>query len=301
MDRRRQSALEAFSSVSVQRGLYVLRYVSAVDEIEPPSAEIHVPADADTKVRLIAAPGEAPGFLAHPGKCLVVVAEEQTAITIGLRAGRPGGSLETIIRLEPLEMPIARETEVVSTSDVISSAPPQSSRLSSASEVPSVALVAHISRRGDVAVEPDVWAAGPEAPSAIEGLIVNLDKPDGLKVQVQALIGVGAKDWTSWVDAGAFVGTKGKAQPLTGLRFRIDGPKSIGLRLDIDAMFLGSPIVSRRGRLVELTSGTGSDPLVGLRVKLGREDPDFTSLSANNGRDVRSKIRIFRSGAQNQR
>jgi len=286
VDDSRHSGLQAFSSLNVDKGLYVLRYVSASTPATCPVAEIHLPADADRRVRLVSAPGSIPGVLAAPGKCVVLVVEAPVTFTIGLRPRHEGGSVDASIRLEPLEVPAAVENPSTEQTPA-----PQPSRSTPELDL-RLQLIAHIARRGDVPAEQGQWLAGPDAPAAIEGLRIVLPETAPYRVEVQALSKGPKPTWSEWAGPGEFVGSKGRARALTGVRFRIAGAAPAGYVLAVDGMFLGSPVQSRRGRDVELVSPLGSDPIVGLRVSLVREAAMAESQATPS---PSSKIKIFRA------
>lgn len=290
MSDSRHSGLQAFSSLNVDRGFYTLRYVSAGTPETCPVAEVHLPADSDKKVRLVAAPGSVPGVLSGPGSCVVLVVEAPVTLTIGLRPFKEGGSVDATIRLEPLET-----TSVVEARQP-AQAPDRVAPRSWQETDGKYRLVAHVARRGDVAVDDGQWVAGPDAPAAIEGLTFHMPDSSRIRIEVQVLAAGPKADWSNWAAPGEFVGSKGRARPLVGARFRLAGDAPAGTVLSVDGMFLGSPVQNRRGAYVELVNSFGTDPLVGLRVALVREGPLAETQGVATAEVVpSSKIKIFRA------
>jgi hypothetical protein len=111
----------------------------------------------------------------------------------------------------------------------------------------------------------------------IEGVTLHWAAPEGLRLEYQALTAGAGGQWSPWVPAGAFAGTRGQSLPLVGLRVRIAGALSGRYRLQGEAIFLGLPAVADSGDLLEFSSYAGVDPLVGLRLELApAERPALT-------------------------
>jgi hypothetical protein len=70
------------------------------------------------------------------------------------------------------------------------------------------------------------------------------------------------------LEAGTFAGTRGAALPLVGAILEITGPGVDGVRLVVDALFLGSPRMTVTGQRVVLSGPTGREPMVGIRVRM---------------------------------
>ena len=67
--------------------------------------------------------------------------------------------------------------------------------------------------------------------------------------------------WSGWIGAGAFAGSRGESRPFSGVRLRLTGDQAHHFILNAEAVFLGSAIMSKRGREVECVSQAGRDPL----------------------------------------
>jgi hypothetical protein len=130
-------------------------------------------------------------------------------------------------------------------------------------------VLAHVAGIGDVVVGPDQWVAGPTAPSRIEGIALRWpDKPKLIDLRYSVQTGGKKSKFTAMLDAGTFAGTRGAALPLVGAILEITGPGADGLRLVVDALFLGSPRMTVRGQKVVLSGPTGREPMVGIRVRM---------------------------------
>jgi hypothetical protein len=280
---------ERGSTLNVNRGLHVFRYLEFQGGGVPAVARLIPPAEG---VTLLDMPGREEGLLIRPGDCVVVRAERPSEVVVGLRRGSADGSLEASFRLEAIAL-----AEDAGASQV---APVAAARASLVSAAPApLAFVAHVSRRGDVAFEQGVWVAGPDAPAVIEGLeIVGDPRPSVLEMQV--LVGSRPPRWSEWVGMRQFAGTRGQGLPVTGLRMRL-APEAGSLEISVEALFLGALVESKRGRQVEFVSGSGVDPLVGLKVslqsaqRLGESRP-APSLEAV-ARDREPRVRVFRASS----
>lgn len=236
----------------VERGLHVLRYVSSAAGEDGPSVIPTVGTEAAGKIRLIPPPGKPRCELARPGECLVVVAEVPGTLHLEVTARRPQGSVDAVLRLELLEKAgqIGAQTEA---------SPPATERFR---------FIAHLARRGDVEIEAGEWAGGAATPAILEGLQL-LGRP----VQARALSQAGGeRRWSSWTPAGTFLGSRGRSQPLVGLNLRMEEGQEPGSELAIECVFLGSPIVKKRGREIELAGPFVNEPIVGLRMELVRAE-----------------------------
>jgi hypothetical protein len=248
--------------------------------------------ESEAFVDILSAPGLVNGFLAEPGDCAVIRSERPARLQLKIRAQGVEGSLDASFRIEPI---------------LYAGAPAAVAPQAAAQDAGGAGfkLVGHVARRGDVAVDPGVWIAGPESPAPIEGVGVLGALPAGLGVEIQPLVGTSPPRWLDWAPPGAFVGTRGRALPLVGLRMRLAGERAADFDLAVDALFLGSPIVSRRGRDIEVIGPAAGDPLVGLRLDLvsGGVESDIRAQdqaspeSHSVERRKERKMRVFRAAA----
>jgi hypothetical protein len=242
-------------------------------------------------VEIISAPGVVAGFLARPGDCAVVRAEQGCQVSIRLTSGDDAAVPEVSFTLEPLSGLSGAQVERV---DAVT-APTQPTDAAASK----FRLRGHLSRRGDVEAEAGVWVGGPSAPAAIEGLEIVGPLPNGVSVEFQPLVATRPQRWLDWAPQGVFAGTRGRALSLSGLRIRLTGFAAERFTLAADALFLGSPVISKRGREIELVSSAGADPLVGLRLDIlsepaALEAADATSHFASGTR-AESRVRVFRA------
>jgi len=292
------TAPRVVSSLYVERGLTVVRYLSSPASADWPTAEVIAPSELRGKVQLVPAPGVRPGFLEGPGACCVVVAETPTVLRVSLSPARLGGSLDAVVKVETLD-----SGRPASVSELPERAPAAASvftqrdsardgRDNGATEY-GPAIVAHIARRGDVQVAPGEWVAGPAAPAAIEGL--ELQPSDRLpQVEVQVLLFGQQRKWTNWVAPGTFVGTRGQSRPLVGIRCRLSPYERERWTLAAEANFLGAARLAREGAEIELVGPFADDPLVGFRLKIRIANE---SIGAAAEPSAEPRVRVFRAGS----
>jgi hypothetical protein len=269
---------ERMSALSVTRGLHVFRYVSFDGAGAPAVAKFLIP---DNGMSIVDMPGREGGRLIAPGDCLIVRAERAGEARVGLRRGSPDGALEASFRLDVI---VRCEEAVAPVAVAPSSGPP-------------ISFLAHVARHGDVAFAQNVWVGGPEAPAAIEGLQILADKAAPLSIQV--LVGSRPPRWSDWVGAGQYAGSKGYGLPLLGLRLRLEG-EAPGQEIAAEALFLGALVASQRGRTVEFLSGSGADPLVGVKIAIEKTSERMPGVSSGIEAQTairEPRVRVFRASA----
>ena len=296
----REALFDKDSSLLVARGLYVLRYEFGGTSHDHPVALVKPAAGFEKFIQVISAPGGVEGWLDRPGAAVLVRAEDSGKIQIGVRRSGANGSLEAAFRLESVSVPPDGDrdpTDVSATANTSSARSPIG--FSPSPKSPQGALLlAHVSRRGDVSVRANEWAGGPDTPGRIEGLaIMGLDR-DGVQAELQVLTGSRSATWSPWAGDGVFAGTRGRNQPLVGVRLQLTGEQAHHVIFHAEALFLGSAIMSKRGREIECVSESGRDPLVGFRLEICPERrASVRPAWATVGQDDHPRVRIFRANA----
>src|SRR5271166_950084 len=171
------------SSLFVARGLYILRYESRSGSPDHPTALVRPAAGSETEIEVISAPGCDLGRLEQPGAALLVRAADHGRLQIGVKRKSSNGSLDAAFSLESVgSLWTGEKAETNNRGLVADLTTAPSSEMRAARNAPASAaavLVAHISRRGDVSVAPNEWAAGPDTPGRIEGLEIRALGKDG--------------------------------------------------------------------------------------------------------------------------
>jgi hypothetical protein len=238
-------------TVELDRGLFLVQYQAADDRHAPPRVLVAPAPGSERKVEFVLHPDATEPTLWQPETALVVRAGSSARLQVRVVASRPQGSRAATVRVEPIRPGLPyREMEIPA----------------SAPAVEGMRIVAHVAGIGDVAVGPDVWIAGPVAPSRIEGLIIQWPgKPNDLELRY-AVRFPGQSGAPNMVPLGAFAGTRGRALPVTALILEVAGRADV--QLVAEALFLNSPILKVKGTRVALVGPTGREPMIGLRINL---------------------------------
>lgn len=271
-------AAERRAILKVERGLSSLTYRSDPGSAgEPPRAEVVA---VSKGVHLVSVPGEPAAILDAPGHVLVVAADEAGTIEVVLRPRSPGG-------------PLAAHLELTRMGGQVEAPPEPRLRPDLVVGGTEFLLRAHVSLRGDLAAPRGHWICGPDAPGRIEGLEMR-GVGGELPIEYQVAVAGRSAGWSPWTAAGSYAGTRGKALPLIGLRVRLTQGAAPALALRADGAFLGSSLVTKRGREIELLGPTPLDPLVGVRLDFTSLSEAVPHLSALPAVRQPSRLRIFR-------
>jgi hypothetical protein len=292
-----EAVFDRDSSLFVARGLYILRYQSGAENSEHPVAAAAAAPGFEGVIQVISPPGSAEGRLERPGEAVLVRAADNGELRIGVRRRSSNGSLDAAFKLESVGVSPDHKTAAIDGGAIAlrPCSPTQSAITRNANGSEGALFLAHVSRRGDVPVKANEWAGGPDAPGRIEGLeLLGLSR-DGLHAEAQVLSGGRDSTWSEWLGVGVFGGTRGRNQPLLGIRLRLIGEQAHYSIVHAEALFLGSAIVSQRGREVECVSQTRRDPLVGFRFEICSERR--ASVRPAAGHDEHPRVRIFRAKA----
>lgn len=283
---------ERVTSVPLEMGLYVLRYVQASSAYGAPHVFVRPSPGSEGVVSVISPPGSEPGSIPAPGGCVVVRAERSSSLHITIHSRQANGGTDAELRLESLGGE-REENEFA-----------QGAMLPPATQVstPRLEVVGHVSRRGDVKVEEGRWVAGPDSPAPIEGLEMRVGgQVGGLALEYQVQIGGPGGAWTAWM-TGGYAGTRGQSRPLLGARVRLVGPSASQFQIEAEALFLGATVKRHKGQAIEMISGSGVDPLVGLKFTVNSPASavsapalPHSSTSPNADPTFVGRVRVFRS------
>ncbi len=248
-----------------------------------PHAEVRAANGYEAIVSLVAAPGQSSGVLQAPGSAMVVISSAIAKLEISIR---PAGRNPTPQAQFNLEL-VSGGSSPTPAIEFNRPAPGTQTRTSTSG----LRVVAHVSRIGDLSVDEGAWIAGPEAPSPIEAIgVTSLDAD--LTLTAEFLNTLRPTQWVS-CPTSDFIGTRQQASPLLGVRLRLGGAKSDRVRLNAEALFLGSPQVSASGQEIMVVSDTGRDPMIGLRIWLSYTEPVKPHVENKPG--GASRVRVFRA------
>jgi hypothetical protein len=289
--------------VDVDRGLVLVRYATAGDEMRPPKIEVLVNPKDEKHIEIISNPLHSESVLWEPGGCLLVRATRPGKLFVEVIPVDEEGSTAATVKVEMLSQGESGARSLPDTRTVVASesksqiASKLSSPIDSHVALDRLKIIGHVAGIGDVTARADEWVAGPSAPARIEGLsIVWPGKPDDLDIRYCVRLARPHAVSGRMMELGAYAGTRGRALPIVGIRFEMSGPAASSFRLVSEAAFLGAPIARTSGKQIEMSGPTGREPLVGFRLRLDEIDiplqPVLTPAARSQGR-----VRVFRSRA----
>lgn len=256
-----KNSVAQIKTADIVRGLFIVRYVSADDQSDPPIVTLGFDPPQDQNGQFILHPDASEPVLWQPGSALIMRAARPVKVRIEVNPRRPAGSIaanvkvERITQGEPVDVSAGWETGA---GDL---------------DFTGLRLLGHVAGIGDVVASPNEWIAGPSAPSRIEGIGIDwADKPPQLDIRYSVKLGRPQAAPSRTMEIGSFAGTRGQAMPLTGVVFELSGAAGADYQINAEAAFLGSPTMRVIGKRVVLTGPTGREPLVGLRLNVERAD-----------------------------
>jgi hypothetical protein len=246
-------------ALELDKGLFLIRFETAEDKISPPKVSVIRDQDAGSDLSFVLHPDHNEAVLWRPGASLVVRATALTRLFIEISPAHDNGSSAATVKVEPLTQ-----------GEAPAALPAQSGpQFNVASDRASFSVLGHLASIGDQLVNAGAWLGGPTAPSRIEGMAIQWrDKP--ADVDIRYAVKTAQLDAISGrpVSAGAFAGTRRKALPIVSLMLELSGAGSANFELDVEAIFLGAPMMRMKGQYIVLAGPTGGEPLVGLKVSL---------------------------------
>jgi hypothetical protein len=286
--------------VDLGKGLFCVRYEEAEDQVAPPQVVVKPVSGHERNVELLLHPDAHDSTLWGPGSSLVVRTSSAAKLQVEVVPQRPNGSRAASVRVEPLTQGAAPRSGYIGRAE--------SDFNFETAAFDGLRVLGHVAGIGDVSVNANEWIAGPTAPARIEGITIfwpkrprNLDVRYAVKTAAQTTT-------AKMVELDTFVGTRGRALPITGIVIELSGSGASTAQIIAEAAFLSAPILRAVGSRVVLTGPTGREPLVGLRLTiqnsaLAAEHSPVGNDSETAARTDRSypaastkgKVRVFRS------
>lgn len=289
MKRARSSAKRKL--VEIDRGLFLIRYATADDEAEPPTVSVAIdPSDAG-EAAILLHPEAREAVLYQPGAALAIRATAPVKLLVEVTPLRENGPTAATVKVEALSQ--GTPAPVAELAGAANRASPMN--------LDELRILGHVAGIGDVVVPARAWIAGPSAPSRIEGIAIEWPrKPAGLDIQYAVKLAK-ANTQSSLVGLGSFVGTRGRALPITGIVLELSGSESEDCQLNVEALFLGSPAVRSTGQRIVVAGPTAREPLVGLRLDIEpRGARREIAPAAAPKRRPGSKVQVFRSRSKSE-
>jgi hypothetical protein len=250
--------------LDLERGLFIVRYTFAEDDVSPPKVTLAVADKSKQFINILSHPDQEEAVLWHPGTALAVQALDAGRLFLEVIASRSDGSVAATIRIESL-------VQRSSAAELAVTGPSQEQGFEQSQNRANLRVLGHVAGRGDVIVSANEWIAGPHAPSRIEGIALDWpDRPIGLTIQYAVKLANSKNASSGLVDLGAFTGTRGRSAPLVAAVFELSGPAASEYEFVAQALFLGSPVLPARGRRLLLRGASGREPLVGIRLDIRR-------------------------------
>ena len=279
-------------TVTLKRGLFLVRYAGAEDSARPPAVRVSPEPAPNKNLGFLLHPDHDTAVLWQPDTCLVVRALAPATLSVEVIPAQEGGSVAATVRIETLTQG----------NPTAPSAQPKG-RGSVPHDLSNFRILAHITGIGDRVVNANQWIAGPAAPSRIEGIALEWpDKPAGLEIRYAVKTAKPQAVSGRPMGLGAFAGTRGKAMPIVGLMLEIAGPEAADFQFSVEAIFLGSPAKHMIGKRVIASGLTGREPLVGLRLGLencqAAAQKPLAKTPATAPKQSKGRTRVFRSRSQ---
>jgi hypothetical protein len=277
-------------TIDLARGLFLIRYNTADDDLSPPTVRIFPDRLSADHCEIINAPDGADGTLWSPPSGLVVMATQPSRLVVEVTPQAQGGSVAANIKIEPLQ-PGSRPARQSVPSNAFETSQPAFENFR---------ILAHVAGVGDLSEGLNRWIAGPAAPARIEGLCLYWpSKPQDLEINYAVKFARPQRGENLLVPLGTFAGTRGRALPLTGVVLEASGPSAARYTLTAEAIFLGSPAVRIAGQRINLAGPSGREPLVGLRINLESRDAPVQSSAREQpvvpAQRAGGRVRVFRS------
>jgi hypothetical protein len=280
MDRSKQR-----KTIDIDRGLFLVRYATAEDEAAPPKVTVEPDPASEHGISFLLHPDHDTRTLWHPGACLVVRAATRSRLVVEVEPVPDSRSAAASVQIEPLTQGPATPNSSL-----------EQSWAAEPFDLHDIVVLGHIAGTGDVRVPPHEWLAGPSAPSRIEGIAIEWpSKPTGVEIRYAVTTARPEPMSGRARELGSYAGTRGKALAVVGLELEIDGNAASRLKFEVEAIFLGAPAARASGQRVVLSSPTGREPLVGLRLGIQEVLQDERATQrVSKSQSPSNRVRVFR-------
>lgn len=269
------------STCRIERGLYVLRYVTCAEG----SLAMGTVTVAEGDLDLVAAPGRAIGVLESPGHALVIVALTAGAFVLQVDGPLHGSGADATFSLDILDDGAGVASPVAERSPAAFVA-----RADGRTSLP-LTILAHVSRRGDITAEAGEWLAGPADILPIEGLSITTLQPD-VTVSIRVQTAQSQGQWSRWHRGGEFAGSRQQAEAITALGLSLHGDAASKFRMEAEAIHLGAASRMAEGSELEFF---GIDPIVGFRLQLMNAIMKRVPGSTTSRTPAADGLRVFRA------
>lgn len=250
--------------LSLERGLYLVKYDSAADELSPPI--IRIGCEPGLNEAILHPDSDEP-ILDSVGSVIVIRAFRSGTVQVDLATASGSGSRDATLRVEALDASVPNLNVEPFRAREPAFGADRSSGPAAAAADESLEVLGHLSRLGDVVVASNEWLGGPGFPGRIEGFSIDWPRSaSGVSLRYAAASSGQSPSAAQMAGAGQFVGTRQQARPVVYVSFQLDGPNAGSYELVVDGLFTGQGVQNQRGRSITMTGLSGREPLIGLRV-----------------------------------
>lgn len=245
----KSTALQISSQVSrLDTGMYIFRYKLDAQSTSKVCISLSPTPLGDGVIDFFPSEGVRDNTLASPSDCIVARVK-----------GGPTNILITTFRSE------GDTSDVQLRMDRISTAPSPAPSRPTATAPTQLELLGHIETQGDV-ISHHTWLGDPTTHLRLEGFSINWpNAPSGVTLAYSCRTGADGERYMGV--PGQFVGSRGKARPITLVTFALTGPRSADFQLSGKAVFAGeAPLAIASGKV--LSGPSGAEHLVALQLEV---------------------------------
>ena len=285
----------------VEPGLYIARYTKSAVEHSAPIVELQIEESAPPGFAIISIPGKPLNLLSEVGDCAVILAPTRGELLIVAYSRESNGTVDATVTLEPLGKNVrAKVHPNKPIKEELAERPSQPVD----SRTIDIDVLGHVAGRGDVWVKGGEWIAGPEDPARIEGLAINIAEQSNAPDLVYGVIAASrqnsARQVEKVVQAGSFVGSRGRATPVVGFKLQLRGQSKITHSIVAQVLFLGAPPVTKQGTDLNFLGPTGREPIIGLAISVNEVERGPSTVSKSDvpikaRKPAGGRVRVFRS------
>jgi len=204
------SILVHTKSITLQPGLYLLHYISAIDTINPPSAHINIsPSLTECHIAYLCSDPDNPNTLTQPNSGMAIrVSKENAEILINIFINTECTSPEAQLKLEKL----FENNEITTTQKEKQNIFP-------------LTFSGHVQWQGDIQLKAGEELGNPNKNWRIENFSIDWpNKITGITIEYSCVINNTGE--TPKSQLGNLVGTKSQALPITGITAKLVGEKT---------------------------------------------------------------------------
>lgn len=245
----KSTALQISSQVSrLDAGMYIFRYKLDAQSSSKVCISLSPTPLGEGVIDFFPSEGVRDNTLASPSDCIVARVK-----------GGPANMLVTTFR------PEGDISNAQLRMDRISTAPSPAAARPADTSPTQLDMLGHVETQGDV-IAHNTWLGDPTTHLRLEGFSINWQNaPSGVtlayscRTQADGELHMGV--------SGQFIGSRGKAKPITVVTFALTGPRAADFELSGKAVFAGeAPLAIASGKV--LSSPTGAEHLVALQLEI---------------------------------